>query len=78
MNGGAVSPALSEPSLRFAELFEGVPSEKGWAGFNAAPFSTDSPVGWVFRPGSQIVVTNASTTNCSFSRYGLAGYQTRD
>lgn len=78
VNGGCVSPGSGEPSLRFAEQLGGVTVEKGWAGYPAAGFSTDSPVGWVFRPGSQVVVTNASPNGCSFSRYGLTGYQTRD
>lgn len=59
-------------TFRFAELFAGNITVKG------VSLATDSPVGWVFRPGSQVVVTNVGSGTCSVDSYDLIGYQTRD
>ena len=75
----AVGCALSgSAEFRFAEQLGATITEKGPAtGFSDA-FSSGSAVGWVFRPGSQVVITNVGTATCQIGQLSVLGYQTRD
>ena len=48
-------------------------------GLMGLPFSpAGSEIGWVFRPGSQVVVKNTSSAPRSYYGWSVIGYQTRD
>lgn len=64
--------------LRFAEELGGVVIEKGYAGYSPSGLTTDSAVGWVFRPGSRFIIWNQDTSPCSFASVSFLGYETRD
>lgn len=64
------------PCLRWAEQLGGVVTEKAYAG--NSPFVAQGEVGWVFRPGSQVVISNVDVSPCYFERFSLIGYETRE
>jgi len=71
------------PCLRWAELSGGVYREKGFgtAGDTQAhhsPSGVGDPVGWVFRPGSQVVIRNIDASPCAVWEFSLMGYESRD
>lgn len=74
-------------SMVWAERYNGTVTNKGkWftavgsfsGPLNALPFSPSSEVGWVFRPGSQVIFRNLSTNNNVLNGYSLIGYLTRE
>ena len=61
-------------NLRIAELYAGNLTVKA-----GTSFTTESPVGLVFRPGSQVVAVNLDETTPSGPfKFTMLGYQTRD
>lgn len=82
-----VTGVAGHPNVVIAELFAGNITVKGRAFplgesnpvSNLDPsFATGSPVGWVFRSGSQVVLQNAGPAVIQSFTYSLMGYQTRD
>ena len=76
-------PTGSDPCLRWAEQYAGIVTEKGWAigvttELNFNPAAAGSTLGWVFRPGSQVIVRNVDGSACALHDYSLIGYETRD
>jgi hypothetical protein len=60
----------------WGENYGGVFTPKGNT-FTGAEPSGDA-VGWVFRPGAQLVFRNTSTIGASISRYSVIGYLSRE
>ena len=52
------------------------PSATGPMGLPFSP--AGSEIGWVFRPGSQVIVKNTSSAPRSYYGWSVIGYQTRD
>lgn len=81
----SVGPQGSAPCLVWAEQLSGVVVEKGHVanvgssgGLNTNPGLAGSALGWVFRPGSQVVIRNNDVAPCSVYDFSLIGYETRD
>jgi hypothetical protein len=70
--------------MLWSEVLAGVLQDKGVAGIDATqslpttPAGSGAAVGWVFRPGSQVVIRNAGTSGHQISRVCLIGYESRD
>lgn len=70
--------ATGGSAMRIAEDLGGVITEKGYL-YSSAPYGIDvSITGWVFRPGSSVVITNLAGAPYSLDAFNLIGYQTRD
>jgi len=92
--GYAMDGTLVDRNLRWSESVAGAVEHKGYArnavftllnGGNVdrhspltTPESAGGIVGWTFRPGSSVVITNLGTAAVTLDSYVLLGYQTRD
>lgn len=77
--------------LRWSEVLGGTVQDKGFAA-QADPFTggaeartalftpeaAGGTIGWVFRPGSQVVLRNTDNSPAYVYRHALLGYETRD
>lgn len=67
--------------LRVAEEYSGALLEKGFldgSGIANGGLDGRDAVGWVFRPGSRVMIVNAATVPCPYLHLQIIGYQTRD
>jgi hypothetical protein len=72
----------------WSEYLNGVLTRKGLAQsynsltdggvFPSSPLSAGGPIGWTFRPGSQVVIENASVNLVGVGRCALIGYLSRE
>jgi hypothetical protein len=85
---------LMDRSLRWSEVFAGAVEHKGYGrnglftllngssmdrhSLLVTPESAGGIVGWTFRPGSSVSITNVGSTAVTIDGYALLGYQTRD
>lgn len=79
----------NQDSARWSEVSGGVVSDKGLAftfeptsqdahSLAVSPASAGGAIGWTFRPGSEVVISNVSGGPLTVSRYALIGYESRD
>lgn len=77
--------------LRWSEGFSGVFADKGFAMYTLPqvsfgdtqnlminPQAAGGTVGWVFRPGSEVVLRNVGSLPATVQYHALTGYESRD
>lgn len=82
VTGVSVSPGNS--ALRWAEKYQGLAYQKGFAeldpahSISATPAGGGGEIGWTFRPGSQVVIRNFSAAPIGVGHISVVGYESRD